>query len=70
MNPPDVAVAVDLSVWELFKNAHIVVKLVMVGLLAASVWSWAIILEKYFSVGRARKATERFEQQFWSGQSL
>ena len=37
MNPPDVAVAVDLSVWELFKNAHLVVKLVMIGLLAVGV---------------------------------
>ena len=37
MNPPDVAVAVDLSVWELFKNAHLVVKLVMIGLPTESV---------------------------------
>ena len=43
MNPPDVVV--DLSIFELFKNAHIVVKLVIIGLLLASIWSWAIILE-------------------------
>jgi biopolymer transport protein TolQ len=54
----------------LFWQAHIVVKLVMLGLVFASIWCWAIILEKYFAVGRAKKATERFEQQFWSGQSL
>jgi biopolymer transport protein TolQ len=54
----------------LFWQAHIVVKIVMLGLVLASVWCWAIILEKYFAVGRARKATERFEQQFWSGKSL
>jgi biopolymer transport protein TolQ len=54
----------------LFWQAHIVVKIVMLGLVFASVWCWAIILEKYFAVGRAKKATERFEQQFWSGQSL
>jgi biopolymer transport protein TolQ len=54
----------------LFWQAHIVVKIVMLGLVFASVWCWAIILEKYFAVGRARKATERFEQQFWSGKSL
>ena len=54
----------------LFWQAHIVVKLVMLGLVFASVWCWAIILEKYFAVGRAQKATERFEHQFWSGQSL
>jgi biopolymer transport protein TolQ len=65
---PDVAA--DLSIIELFKNAHIVVKIVMLGLLAASVWSWAIIIEKFFVYARARKETDAFEQVFWSGQSL
>jgi len=68
MNPSDVAV--DLSILELFKNAHIVVKLVMLGLLVASVWSWAIILEKLFLYTKARKDADKFEQVFWSGQSL
>src|SRR3990170_3401182 len=67
MNPPDV---VDLSILELFKNAHIVVKLVILGLLFASVWSWAIILEKLFLYAKTRKETDKFEQVFWSGQSL
>jgi biopolymer transport protein TolQ len=67
MNPD---VAVDLSIWELFKNAHIIVQLVIVGLLAASVWSWAIIIEKLFLFSKARKETDKFEQVFWSGQSL
>src|SRR4026207_190280 len=68
MNPPDVVV--DLSILELFKHAHIVVKLVIVGLLLASIWSWAIILEKLFLYARTRKETDKFEQVFWSGQSL
>jgi biopolymer transport protein TolQ len=68
MNPPDVAV--DLSIFELFKNAHIVVKLVIIGLLLASIWSWAIILEKLFLFAKTRKETDKFEQVFWSGQSL
>jgi biopolymer transport protein TolQ len=68
MNPPDAVV--DLSILELFKNAHIIVKLVMLGLLAASVWSWAIILEKLFLYAKTRKETDKFEQVFWSGQSL
>ena len=68
MNPPDIAV--DLSVWQLFSNAHIVVKIVMLGLLAVSVWSWAIILEKFFLFAKTRKETDKFEQVFWSGQSL
>jgi biopolymer transport protein TolQ len=67
MNPD---VAVDLSIWELFKNAHIVVQLVIAGLLAASVWSWAIIIEKFFLFARTRKDADKFEQVFWSGQSL
>jgi biopolymer transport protein TolQ len=52
MNPPDVVV--DLSIFELFKNAHIVVKLVIIGLLLASIWSWAIILEKLFLYAKMR----------------
>jgi biopolymer transport protein TolQ len=68
MNPSDVAV--DLSIWQLFLNAHIVVKLVIIGLLAASVWSWAIIIEKFFLFAKTRKETDKFEQVFWSGQSL
>jgi biopolymer transport protein TolQ len=68
MNPTDIVV--DLSILELFKNAHIVVKIVMVGLLLASVWSWAIILEKLFLYAKTRKETDKFEQVFWSGQSL
>ncbi len=68
MNPSDVAV--DLSIWQLFLNAHIIVKLVIIGLLAASVWSWAIIFEKFFLFAKTRKETDKFEQVFWSGQSL
>jgi biopolymer transport protein TolQ len=65
---PDVAA--DLSIIELFKHAHIVVKIVMIGLVLASVWSWAIIIEKFFIYARARKETNAFEQVFSSGQSL
>jgi biopolymer transport protein TolQ len=68
MNPSDAAV--DLSIWELFKNAHIVVQLVIAGLLVASIWSWAIIIEKLFLVAKTRKEADKFEQVFWSGQSL
>jgi len=55
---------------ELFLQAHIVVKVVMIGLLLASVWSWAIIVEKVFAFRKARREADRFEQTFWSGQSL
>lgn len=60
----------DLSIWALFWQAGWVVKLVMIGLLVASVWTWAIIVDKLVSYARTRVALDRFEQVFWSGQSL
>lgn len=60
----------DYSLLSLFLQAHIVVKIVMLGLIAASIWTWAIVFEKYVLVGRTRRAMDRFEQLFWSGQSL
>ena len=59
-----------MSFLQLFLQAHIVVQAVMVGLLLASVWSWAIIIEKLIAFRRARIEADRFEQMFWSGQSL
>jgi biopolymer transport protein TolQ len=59
-----------VSFMELFLQAHVVVQFVMVGLLLASVWSWAIIIEKLFAFRRARIDADRFEHMFWSGQSL
>jgi biopolymer transport protein TolQ len=60
----------DFSLFALFWQADIVVKAVMLGLLAASVWCWAIIFDKSFLFGRARREMNRFEKVFWSGQSL
>jgi len=73
MNPLDVikpAATGGFSFFELFMTAHPVVKFVMLGLLMASIWAWAIIIEKLFAFRRARREADRFEQQFWSGQSL
>ncbi len=64
------AAAGDLSLWGLFMQADIVVKLVMIGLLAASVWVWAIVFEKWSSIRRVNKAADGFEDRFWSGGSL
>jgi biopolymer transport protein TolQ len=69
----DVVLAVpsgEISLLTLFFQSHIVVKVVIVGLLLASVWSWAIIVDKTFLYRRVRKQMERFEKVFWSGQSL
>jgi biopolymer transport protein TolQ len=76
MNPADVAplaaplTAVDISLFDLFRQAHWVVKAVMVGLIVCSVWVWAIAIDKTVLFGRMRRAMDRFEQTFWSGQSL
>ena len=59
-----------ISLVTLFLQAHIVVKVVIIGLLLASVWSWAIIIDKTFLYGRVRRQMDRFEKVFWSGQSL
>jgi biopolymer transport protein TolQ len=76
MNPSDVAQAplalpaADVSLWALFIQAHIVVKAVMIGLMIASVWVWAIVVDKTILYTRTRRQIERFEQIFWSGQNL
>jgi biopolymer transport protein TolQ len=71
MNPADAAqVAHDMSLWGLFWQAHLVVKLVMVGLVGASVWCWTIIIDKTLLFSRTKRSMDRFEEVFWSGQSL
>src|SRR6516164_539212 len=59
-----------ISIWDLFQHADLVVKLVMIGLLVASVAVWAIAIEKLILYSRTRRAMDGFEQAFWSGQSL
>ena len=76
MNPSDVAQAplalpaADVSLWALFIQAHFVVKTVMIGLMIASVWVWAIVVDKTILYTRTRREINRFEQIFWSGQNL
>ena len=74
MNPGDVAqlplTSSDLSIFGLFWSAHYIVKAVMIGLLVCSVWVWAIAIDKILLYGRMRRSMNKFEQTFWSGQSL
>lgn len=63
-------VAHDLSLWGLFLQADWIVKLVMLGLIAASIWVWAVVFEKVTSLRRANRAADAFEDKFWSGGSL
>jgi biopolymer transport protein TolQ len=67
---PLAAAATEGSVFAMFWSASIVVKLVMIGLLTASVWCWAIIINKTLAIRRARAAMDEFETVFWSGNSL
>jgi biopolymer transport protein TolQ len=60
----------DLSLLGLFMQADIVVKLVMLILLLASFWSWAIIFEKAMRLKRLNGRAGQFEESFWSGGSL
>jgi biopolymer transport protein TolQ len=60
----------DMSLWSLFLMADWVVKAVMVSLLLASVWVWAIVFEKLTSLRRVNRAADGFEDRFWSGGSL
>jgi biopolymer transport protein TolQ len=66
----NLAAAGDLTIWSLFIQADIVVKLVMIALLLASVWVWAIVFEKATSLRRVNRAADGFEDRFWSGGSL
>jgi biopolymer transport protein TolQ len=43
---------------------------VLIGLVLASVWVWAIVIDKFILFTRTRKSMDKFEQAFWSGQSL
>ena len=64
------ALSGDLSLISLFSAADRLVQLVILGLLAASVWSWAIIVDKSLLFRRTSAQMNRFERVFWSGQSL
>ncbi|HYD31450.1 MAG TPA: protein TolQ, partial [Azospirillaceae bacterium] len=65
-----VAQAHDLSMWGLFWQADIIVKLVMTMLLGASVWCWTIIFDKIVRLRRLNALAAEFEDEFWSGGSL
>jgi len=65
-----VAAEHDLSMWALFMRADIIVKFVMVALLGASFWCWAIIFDKVMRLRALWQRAEQFEESFWSGGSL
>jgi biopolymer transport protein TolQ len=68
---PEVTASTDLmSPLNLFMQADIVVKIVMVGLLLASVWTWAIIFTHSIRLKRINGQTDRFEKDFWAAKDI
>ncbi len=62
--------ATDFTMWALFARATILVKLVMVLLILASIWCWAVIVDKLIQYRRARREADIFDRAFWSGEPL
>jgi biopolymer transport protein TolQ len=62
--------ASELSIIGLIANAHPVVQAVMIILLIASLWSWAVAIDKWLMFGDLNARAKQFERQFWSGASL
>ncbi|MBU2991975.1 protein TolQ [Octadecabacter sp. B2R22] len=56
--------------WALFARATITVKIVMIILIVASLWSWKVIVDKYIQYRKARAEARVFDDAFWSGNPL
>ena len=61
--------SVDFSLMSLFLRADIVVKSVIILLIAASIYSWAIIIEKFKMFKKINQSTVDFEEKFWKSKS-
>jgi len=61
--------SVDFSLMSLFLRADIVVKSVIIILIAASIYSWAIIIEKFKMFKKINESTVEFEEKFWKSKS-
>lgn len=59
--------AQDLSMISLFMQATIVVKLVMISLIIASLWSWAVIVDRLITLRKNTQNSDTFETEVWSG---
>lgn len=70
MNPVLTMDSATLSPIHLFLQADLVVKGVMIGLLLASVWTWALIVAFWRRLGKTRKGLVRFERDFWKAEDI
>ena len=62
----------ETGIWliDLFLQADITVKLVMLGLLLASIWTWAIIVGQWRKMARLNRESEQFERDFWKAEDI
>ena len=63
------ASSADFSILNLFLRADVIVKSVIIILIASSIYSWAIIIEKYRLFKKINKSSEEFEEKFWNSKS-
>ena len=59
----------DFSILNLFLRADVIVKSVIIILIASSIYSWALIIEKYRLFKKINKTSEEFENKFWKSRS-
>ena len=59
----------DFSIWKLFVRADVIVKSVIIILIASSIYSWAVIIEKIKLFKKINLTTEEFENKFWKSKS-
>ncbi len=60
----------QITVWSLFLEADPVVKGVMLILAVASIWSWAVAVDKWLQFGELEQNARKFEREFWSGRNM
>ena len=63
-------VADDFSIFKMFMHADWIIKTIMIGLVLASLWSWAIVIDKFINLRLLKRRASDFEETFWSGRTL
>ncbi len=66
----EVATRTTISIWGMFEHSDIFMKILMIAMVLASIWSWAIIFNKIKTFRRVKEQSKSFESKFWSGSSL
>ena len=64
-----IASSADFSILNLFLRADVIVKSVIIILIVSSIYSWALIIEKYRLFKKINKTSEEFENKFWKSKS-